>query len=120
MRKTTIKRLALVCAALSALALAGGVGAAIRSTIFTIKPSHYARLAGTDVYCLNQDSNVKGLARFYCGRRTNAATNDGWAYSNALEVYVHGINALVCPRTGTCYSPSDHSFPKAKVQKPGH
>jgi len=61
---TTKKKLLLICAAVSALAFAGAVGAAVRYTIFTIKPSRYARLAGTDVYCLNQDSEVKGLARF--------------------------------------------------------
>jgi hypothetical protein len=118
--KKTMKKLTLVCAAVAALALAGAGGAVIRYTIFTIKPSHYARLAGTDVYCLNQDSQIKSLARFYCGRRTNAARNDGWAYSNAVEVYPHGLDALVCPRSGTCFSPFDHFFPKVKLQKPGH
>jgi hypothetical protein len=118
--KTTLRKLTLVCAAVVALALAGASGAVIRYTIFTIKPSHYARLAGTDVYCLNQDSEVKGLARFYCGRRTNAATNDGWAWANTLEVYPDRIDALVCPPSRKCSSLADHFFPKVKLNKPGH
>jgi hypothetical protein len=117
---TTIKKLLLICVAVSALAFAGAIGAAVRYTISTIKPSRYARLAGTDVYCLNQDSQVKSLARFYCGRRTNAATNDGWAWANTVEVYPDRIEALVCPPSRKCFSLTDHFFPKVPLNKPGH
>jgi hypothetical protein len=63
--KKTMKKLTLVCAAVAALALAGAGGAVIRYTIFTIKPSHYARLAGTDVYCQHGINKTKQHA-FTC------------------------------------------------------
>lgn len=120
-RKPSVsKTLMLVCAAVAALALAGGGGAVIRATIITVKPSHYARLAGTDVYCLNQNSEVKALARFFCGRRTKAATNGGWAYAATVEVYPNRIDALACAPPGKCLVLRDHFFPKVKPNKPGH
>jgi hypothetical protein len=119
--RKTMKKLTLVCAAVVSLALAGVSGAVIRSTIFTIQPSHYARLAGTDVYCLNQESQVKGFGRFFCGRRTNKTVNDGWSLAD-LEVYPSGHIAVAACANATCSFTTDHDFPKSKgpVQKPGN
>jgi hypothetical protein len=63
----TMKKLTLVCAAVVALTLAGPVGAVVRDTIFTITPKHFARLAGTDVYCKNRQF-PNDFPSFLCDR----------------------------------------------------
>ena len=59
---STRKKVIVVAAALVALALAGVAGAVIRLTVLTIGDGKYARLSGTDIYCLNTRNGA--------GRRT--------------------------------------------------
>jgi hypothetical protein len=63
-----MKALSLICAVVAALVLAGASGSVVGDTIFTIAPKHFARLAGTDVYCKNVQSQLVDARSFVCAR----------------------------------------------------
>ena len=59
------RKLIVVFACLVCLVVAGGAGAIVRATIFTITPGNFARLSGTGIYCKSLVSSTK-LRSFQC------------------------------------------------------
>jgi hypothetical protein len=59
------RKLTVIVAALVALLAAGAAGAVVQYTIFTITPGNFARLSGTNVYCLNTVSTTS-VRSFSC------------------------------------------------------
>jgi len=55
----------LIVVAVVALVAASTVGAVVKYTIFTIKPTRYAHLAGTNLYCQSMVTTTK-LRAFEC------------------------------------------------------
>jgi hypothetical protein len=115
--ETTLRTLALVCAAVVVLVFAGAVGAAVRYTIFPIKAAQFAHLSGTDVFCENSVRTLGGAGRFDCARRL---PNGAFRGTNAFYIYSQGLDAEVCQtkiQGGECFPYVVHHFSNRRLQR---
>jgi hypothetical protein len=84
-----MKKLSLVCAVVVALAFADSAGSMVGDTIFTIAPRHFARLAGTDVYCKNVQGGLVDVRSFLCGRFGSNGTRERG--TDIVEITERGV-----------------------------
>ena len=83
-----MKKLALVLAALAVLALAGAAGAVVSGKIFHLKVGQQAHVAGTDVYCLVEQSTT-GLKSIEC------ASTDGGPRPGSYSAFINDAGLIV-------------------------
>ena len=89
-----MKTSSVVGAAVVALVFTGAGASVTRDTVFTIVPQHFARLAGTGVYCKNRQF-VNDLPSFLCGRFAANGKREHGTY--ALELRANGRVAVGLP-----------------------
>jgi hypothetical protein len=88
--------LLLLVAAVVVLATAGAGGTAVRYQVFAITPGHFARLAGTDVYCKNLQGQLPDVRSFLCARF--AASGRRLPRTYITEINARGIAVGVPPK----------------------
>lgn len=89
--RSPLKTLPLICLVVVALALAlaEAAGSVVGDTIFTIAPQHFARLAGTDVYCKNVQGGLVDVRSFLCGRFGSNGTRERG--TDIVEINKRGV-----------------------------